>query len=1165
MKIMKKNIFTIFAFFIILSLSQAQNTWVQKADYGGGFTSASTAFTINGKAYLGTGFDSFSGEALSSFWEYNPISDTWSQKADMGGSPRGYALSFSLNSKGYVGGGFDGLDPVNDFWEYNPTNNTWTQKADMGGPSRLSGSAFSIDEKGYIGLGYNFETDKDLKDFWEYNPTNNTWTQKTNFGGHARQGAASFAVEGKGYIGTGYDYDNDVDLKDFWEYNPASNSWFQKSEFGGSTREFASGFAIGSNGFITCGYNYENDLLLKDMWQYSPADNAWTQKASMVGLERQVAAAFSIGSKGYICGGYNFDLELNDLWQYTPSTTNQAPVSNAGPDVTLDLPVNSTLLNGSGSDPDGIIVNYTWSQVGITPSIATILNSMTATPTVSDLIQGTYTFLLTVTDDDGDIATDEVLVTVNAAQSQAPIANAGADITVELPLNSATLDGSGTDADGIIVEYAWTQDGNNPSSATISDPGIMNPVVSDLLEGVYTFILTVTDDDGLTASDKVMVTVKLIVNEAPMADAGSDIHIILPVNATQLNGSGTDPEGNPLTFEWQQIGNEPSNATISDAFIANPIVSDLLVGTYSFRLTVTDDKGLTSTDDVDVVVDSIGNIFPIVYAGLDTTLILPTDSTQLNGSATDEDGIIIGYEWSQVGNDPSIAIISDPTILNPLITGMIEGTYTFRLSAIDDNGDSSFDEVSIFVVDTNNHAPIADAGLDIELTLPQDSTFLSGIGTDVDGTIISYSWDQLGDTPSIANISDSTVVDPLISGLIEGIYTFVLTVTDDDGAIDTDTVLVVVNPIILYAPIANAGEDINLIFPTDSVEVNGSATDADGTIVSYHWEQSGITPSVATISDTTIANPIISDLIFGTYTFILTVTDNDGLTDKDTLLIKLDSLQLLAPLADAGEDINITLPVSNVALDGNGTDEDGTIIGIHWAQIGNTPSMANISDTASFTPVISDLKEGTYTFVLTVVDNDDLFDSDTVLVIVNPAVNVAPTANAGTDISILLPTNSAVLNGSGTDADGTIVSYAWEQVGSTPNNATIIGISTPNPTVASLIIGTYTFKLTVTDDDGATASDEVQVIVEDGLATDPLDLTAPSVYPNPSPNGRIIVESGSKIKLGSKVALISIEGKPLQEFIISSNKQHLDLSNYAAGCYFLHFENGAKAKVIIIQ
>ncbi len=1160
---MKKNNFTIFAFLIIVHLTQAQNTWVQKADYGGGYTSASTGFTINGKAYIGNGFDSFTGEALSSFWEYNPISDTWSQKADMGGSPRGYALSFSIENNGYVGGGFDGVDPLTDFWQYNPTNNTWTQKAEMGGPSRQSGSAFSIDNKGYIGLGYNFDTDGDLNDFWEYNPANNTWTQKANFGGHARQSAASFEVEGKGYIGTGYDYENDIDLKDFWEYNPAINAWSQKSEFAGSTREFASGFAIGSNGFITCGYNYENDLLLKDMWQYSPADNAWTQKASIGGLPRQVAAAFSIGSKGYISGGYNFDLELNDLWQYTPSTTNQAPVANAGPDVTVDLPVNSTILNGSGSDVDGIILNYTWSQVGITPSIATILNSMTATPTVSDLVQGTYTFLLTVTDDDGDIDTDEVVVTVNAPQSQAPVANAGPDVSLELPINSTTLDGSGTDADGIIVDYAWTQDVNNPTSATISDPGIKNPVVSDLVEGAYIFILTVTDDDGLTASDSVLIKVTLNINEPPSADAGSDIYIALPVNAAQLDGSGTDPEGNLLTFEWQQIGNTPSDATISDAFIANPIVSDLLVGTYSFRLTVTDDKGLTATDDVDVVVDSIGNIFPIVNAGLDTMLILPTDSTQLLGSATVEDGTIIGYEWNQVGNNPSIANISDPTIPNPLITGLIEGTYIFRLSAIDDDGDSSFDEVSIFVVDTNNHAPIADAGIDIELTLPQDSTLLSGGGTDVDGTIVSYSWDQLGDTPSIATISDSTVVDPLISGLIEGTYTFVLTATDDDGATDTDTVLVIVNPVILYAPIANAGEDINLIFPTDSVEVNGSATDVDGTIVSYHWQQLGITPSVATISDTSIANPIISDLIFGTYTFILTVTDNDGLTDTDTLLINLDSLQLLAPLANAGEDIIITLPLSTTSLDGIGTDSDGTIISVHWVQVGNTPSIATISDTASLAPFISDLIEGTYTFAFTVVDNDGLFDSDTVLVIVNPAVNVAPTANAGADISILLPTNSAVLNGSGTDADGTIVSYAWEQVGSTPNNATIIGISTPNPTVASLIIGTYTFKLTVTDDDGATASDEVKVIVEEDLATDPLDLTAPSVYPNPSPNGRIVIEPGSKIKLGSKVYLVSIEGKPLQEFMISSNKQHLDLSNYAAGCYILHFENGLRTMFII--
>lgn len=81
----------------------------------------------------------------------------------------------------------------------------------MGVPSRLGlCSAFSIDEKGYIGLGYESETDKDLKEILEYNPTNNTWTQKTNFGVCTSRCCQFYAVEGKGYIGTGYDYDTDV-------------------------------------------------------------------------------------------------------------------------------------------------------------------------------------------------------------------------------------------------------------------------------------------------------------------------------------------------------------------------------------------------------------------------------------------------------------------------------------------------------------------------------------------------------------------------------------------------------------------------------------------------------------------------------------------------------------------------------------------------------------------------------------------------------------------------------------------------------------------------------------------------------------------------------------------------------------------------------------------
>lgn len=117
--------------------------------------------------------------------------------------------------------------------------------------------------------------------------------------------------------------------------------------------------------------------------------------------------------------------------------------------------------------------------------------------------------------------------------------------------------------------------------------------------------------------------------------------------------------------------------------------------------------------------------------------------------------------------------------------------------------------------------------------------------------------------------------------------------------------------------------------------------------------------------------------------------------------------------------------------------------------------------------------------------------------------NIFPTANAGPDQSITLPTSSVTMAGSGTDADGTIVSHVWTQVGG-PITATITTPSSYTSTVTGMsTAGTYTFRLTVTDNNSATGTDDMVVTVNAGDITPP---TVSSVTPtNGSSNVSITV------------------------------------------------------------
>ncbi len=228
---------------------------------------------------------------------------------------------------------------------------------------------------------------------------------------------------------------------------------------------------------------------------------------------------YIIATVGLITGFLASTNSALAAWVYTPvhdvvyivSGANISPSCNAGVDRSITLPTNSITIPVGGavvSDSDGTIASQSWAQVGATPSVATVSNSTTLTPTFSNLIQGSYTFRLSATDNLGATCTDDMNVTVSNGNIP-PVSDAGVDQSITLPSNSVSVSGSGSyDSDGAIISYAWTKT-SGPATYTITAPSSMNTSITGLVAGTYVFQLVVTDNGtpGLTGSDTMTVTV----------------------------------------------------------------------------------------------------------------------------------------------------------------------------------------------------------------------------------------------------------------------------------------------------------------------------------------------------------------------------------------------------------------------------------------------------------------------------------------------------------------------------------------------------------------------------------------------------------------------------------------------------------------------------------
>src|SRR6187455_2901424 len=175
-------------------------------------------------------------------------------------------------------------------------------------------------------------------------------------------------------------------------------------------------------------------------------------------------------------------------------------------------------------------------------------------------------------------------------------------------------------------------------------------------------------------------------NKPPIAVAGPDQVITLPIDSVLLDGrSSSDPDGSISNYLWTKISGPVSSNIIkpSDSITK---VKALVAGTYLFELKVTDNGGVSARDTMQIFVNSTTNHPPIANAGNDTTIILPANIINLNGSrSTDPENNITSYGWTKISGPSSFSIANANTVQTQ-VTNLAAGIYQFELKVIDASG-----------------------------------------------------------------------------------------------------------------------------------------------------------------------------------------------------------------------------------------------------------------------------------------------------------------------------------------------------------------------------------------------------------------------------------------------------------------------------------------------
>jgi len=680
---------------------------------------------------------------------------------------------------------------------------------------------------------------------------------------------------------------------------------------------------------------------------------------------------------------------------------NHPPVADAGPDqwkTQSEIKFNAL----KSSDNDGDITQYIWNFGDGTKAFGPVLSHVYQSP-------GIYTVNLTVIDD-SNTSTNTAMDALNLTINHIPIADAGPDI-LAAPGETIFFDGSSSvDPDGEIVKWKWdTGDGHTLNGKQVAH--------AYKKSGIYHALLTVYDNSShekaLNFDD-----VKITINFSPIAHAGKDIVVAPHQMAAFDAGKSYDTDGQISKYIWKfSDGVTKQGMGVKRQFEKS--------GIYTANLTVVDNskvKNSTANDQLIVYVNHqpIAKSQGLIFTNQRTIL--------LDASASiDADGDNIQCIWNPGDGTKNLVGVK---VFHTYPKG---GIYPAILTVDDNKGLSNSVSKETVKIEINER-PVANAGNDKTVCAGNLIIFDASESRDPENGRMKYLW-KFSDGKEMLGVNIARVFEK------GGIYSSVLTVTDDSGLQggNSDKDQIIIN--VIESPVANAGDD-QIVCAGHMIYFDGTgSTDVDGLVNSYEWDfGDGSTGGGATPSH------VYEQA--GKYRVALRITGdqtgNCDYTDSDDMIVTVHEAPVSSFTCPLDFPIGETVHFDASTSSGNGAE----IIQWEW-DFGNNYTSTLEKPTHTF------LKSGSHIITLTVTTDSQTECNETVS---RKSININAPPKAVPGNNIFAGVNQIItLDGSKSyDPDGAISVYQWDLGDGTIDNGLEISHQYASP-------GLYKVSLLVQD------------------------------------------------------------------------------------------------------